>query len=74
LGEGDAGIVYVTDAQASTKVKRIDIPAAANVAATYGGVVVEGSKNPVAARAFMRWLVGDDGQVILASFGFRPAE
>jgi ABC-type molybdate transport system substrate-binding protein len=43
LGEGDAGIVYVTDAAASDKVDTIDIPDAANVLATYAGVVVKGS-------------------------------
>ena len=42
LGEGDAAIVYVTDAKASTKVATVDIPAGANVPATYAGVVVEG--------------------------------
>ena len=45
LGEGDAGIVYVTDAKASTKVTTVDVPDAANVPATYAGVVVKASKN-----------------------------
>ena len=43
LGEGDAGIVYVTDAAASTKVETIDVPGDANVPATYAGVVVKAS-------------------------------
>lgn len=70
LGEGDAGIVYVTDAKASGKVKTIDVPDAANVSATYGGVVVKASTAGAAADAFLRWLTGSDGQAILASFGF----
>ena len=41
LGEGDAGIVYVTDAKASTKVGTVDVPDSANVPATYDGVVVK---------------------------------
>jgi molybdate transport system substrate-binding protein len=72
LGEGDAGIVYVTDAKSSTKVMTVAIPDAANVPATYGGVVVKASPNVVAAQAFLAWLAGPDGQAILASFGFLP--
>ncbi len=72
LGEGDAGIVYVTDAKASTKVKTIDVPDAANVPATYDGVVIKASKNAVAAKAFLDWFAGPDGQAILGSLGFLP--
>ncbi len=72
LGQGDAAIVYVTDAKASTKVEAIDPPAAANVPATYAGVVVKASTEKVAAQAFLDWLAGPDGQAILATFGFLP--
>lgn len=72
LGEGDAGIVYVTDAKTSSKVATVDIPAAENVPATYGGVVVRGSSNQEAASAFLHWLAGADGQKVLAGFGFLP--
>ena len=72
LGEGDAGIVYVTDAKTSTKVTTIAVPDGANVPATYGGVVVKASANAAAAQAFLAWLAGPDGQAILASFGFLP--
>jgi molybdate transport system substrate-binding protein len=71
LGEGDAGIVYVTDAKTSTRVTTIEVPPAANVPATYGGVTVKASKNATAAAAFLSWLAGPDGQAILATFGFR---
>jgi molybdate transport system substrate-binding protein len=73
LGEGDAGIVYVTDAKTSTQVTTVPIPVAANVPATYSGVVVKASANVSAAGAFLTWLAGPDGQAILASFGFLPA-
>jgi molybdate transport system substrate-binding protein len=73
LGEGDAGIVYVTDAKTSTKVATIAVPVAANVPATYSGVVVKASSNATAAQAFLAWFAGPDGQAILASFGFLPA-
>ena len=72
LGEGDAAIVYVTDAKASTKVIPVDVPPTANVPATYAGVVVKASKNAAAAQAFLDWFAGPDGQAILASFGFLP--
>jgi molybdate transport system substrate-binding protein len=73
LGEGDAGVVYVTDAKTSDKVTTVDIPADANVPATYGGVLVKGSTNRDAAGAFLAWLAGPDGQAVLSSFGFLPA-
>ncbi|MGH2475818.1 MAG: molybdate ABC transporter substrate-binding protein [Candidatus Limnocylindrales bacterium] len=73
LGEGDAGIVYTTDAAASTKVATVDVPNAANVPASYAGVVVKASGNVDAARAFLAWLVGSDGQAVLAGFGFLPS-
>jgi len=72
LGEGDAGVVYMTDAKTSTAVTAIPVPDAANVPATYGGVVVKASANVGAAQAFLAWLAGPDGQAILASFGFLP--
>jgi molybdate transport system substrate-binding protein len=73
LGEGDAGVVYVTDARTSDKVTTVEIPADANVPASYGGVVVEASQRQEAAAAFLAWLAGPDGQAILSSFGFLPA-
>jgi molybdate transport system substrate-binding protein len=70
LGEGDAAIVYVTDATASGKVKSIAVPAGANVAATYAGVVVKGSPNVAAAHAFLAWMTGAEAHGILAQLGF----
>jgi molybdate transport system substrate-binding protein len=73
LGEGDAGIVYATDAMGSDKVTAIPVPDAANLFATYGGVVVAASQHQAAAAAFLAWLTGPDAQAILASLGFLPA-
>jgi molybdate transport system substrate-binding protein len=72
LGEGDAGIVYVTDAKASSKVLTVPVPEAANVPATYAGVVVKAAKDATAAEAFLDWFAGPEGQAILGSFGFLP--
>jgi len=71
LGEGDAAVVYVTDAKASDKVATVDVPPDANVPATYDGVVVKGPE-ALAARAFLEWLAGPDGQAILGQLGFLP--
>ena len=70
LGEGDAAIVYFTDAKASTKVASVKVPAIANVPATYAGVVVKASANTASAQAFLDWFAGPAGQAILAGFGF----
>ena len=72
LGEGDAGVVYVTDAKASTKVATVDVPDSANVPAEYAGVVVKASRNGATAHRFLEWLAGPDGQAMLAGFGFLP--
>lgn len=72
LGEGDAGIVYRTDALASGSVQAVEIPEAANVVATYAGVVTRHSAHPEEARAFLEWMAGPGGHAILAEFGFLP--
>lgn len=72
LGEGDAGVVYVTDAKSSDKVLTVSIPAAENVPAAYGGVVLKASAHLAAADAFLAWLAGPEGQRVLAEFGFLP--
>lgn len=72
LGEGDAAIVYASDAGRSTSLIRIPIPEEAMVVATYGAVVLgPASGSSVAAgHAFLAWLTGPAGQAVLATFGF----
>ena len=74
LGEGDAAIVYATDAAASGKVDSVRItPETANVTATYAGVVVVRTLPQQAyATEFLHWLAGPDGAAILEGFGFLP--
>lgn len=74
LGEGDAAVVYATDAKGSGKVSTIPVPEAATVTATYGGVVVKGSRHESAAGTFLAWIAGAEGQAVLATFGFRAPE
>ena len=70
LGEGDAGVVYVTDAKSSDKVTPIAIPSDENVPAVYSGVVLKASRSVDAATAFLTWLASPTGQQILSDAGF----
>ena len=72
LGEGDAAIVYSTDATASDAVTTIDIPPEAAVTASYAGAVIGRSPHLDEARAFLDWLNGSDAQEVLGTFGFLP--
>ena len=72
LGEGDAAIVYRTDAIATSKLRTIALPAGTDVAVAYGGIVIARSAHGAEAEAFLAWLAGPEGQAILAGFGFVP--
>jgi len=72
MEQGDAAIVYMTDANAQADVAPVDVPPDANVIATYAGAVVKSSANPSASNAFLTWLAGPDGQAVLSGFGFLP--
>lgn len=72
LGEADAGIVYVSDADvAGDDVQLIDIPDAVNVVASYPIAPVTDGESELAA-AFIAYVLGPDGQETLAEFGFEP--
>ena len=74
LGEGDAAIVYVTDAIASgDKVEHIDVPPDMNVPATYAAAVVGATDQPAEASGFLDWLIAPEGRAALGAFGFVPA-
>ncbi len=73
LGEGDAGIVYVTDVSAADgAIDEVDIPEAQNVTATYPIASVTSSEHADAAQAFVDWVLADKGQQVLQKFGFLP--
>jgi molybdate transport system substrate-binding protein len=70
-GEGDAGIVYATDVQASgDKTDGVEIPKEINVIAQYPIVTVKQTTNPATAQAFIDFVLSDSGQQILAKYGF----
>ena len=70
-GDLDAGIVYVTDVLAAgDAVDGIDIPADQNVTATYPIARLTDSRNGTVADAFVTFVLSDEGQKILESYGF----
>lgn len=72
LGEGDAAIVYLTDARGTSKVATVELPDRVNVPASYAGVVIRASQHVAAAEAFLDWFAGPAGQAILTRYGFLP--
>lgn len=72
LGEGDAGIVYASDAANSEGVTTVPIPDEANVLAEYGAVSVGDTDSPEGAATFLDYLTGPEAQAILAQHGFLP--
>jgi molybdate transport system substrate-binding protein len=75
LGEADAGVVYVTDVTAgvASDVTPIAIPDEVNVIASYPVAAVQGGQSEL-AQAFISYLLGPEGQAVLQSYGFLPAE
>ncbi|MBX3006133.1 MAG: molybdate ABC transporter substrate-binding protein [Anaerolineales bacterium] len=74
LGEGDAGIVYTSDVtpDIAGSVLQIPIPDEMNVIASYPIAVVEGAPAGDVAQAFVDFVLGAEGQAILAKWGFGP--
>lgn len=71
LGELDAAVVYVTDVRAAGgAVEGIAIPDTENVTADYPVAVLAGAPHPVAARAFVDFVLSPSGRAILARHGF----
>lgn len=73
-GDADAAIVYKTDVLALKKaVVGIDIPSAQNVKAMNGIAPIRGSQNLATAKAFIDFVLSEQGWQILKSFGFQRA-
>jgi molybdate transport system substrate-binding protein len=74
LGEADAGIVYVSDAVAAgDQVHVVDIPDEVNVIATYPVAVLVGGDEALGS-AFVAYLLSEEGQALLESYGFQPVK
>jgi molybdate transport system substrate-binding protein len=73
LGEGDAGIVYTTDAALDADtIQQLAIPDELNTIASYPIAPINDSANPALAQAFIDFVLGAEGQAILVKYGFIP--
>src|SRR5262249_15888343 len=71
LGEADAGNVYGRDVKsAGSQVEGIAIQDNLNTTAEYPIVELKTTQSEAAAKAFVDYVIGADGQKTLASFGF----
>ena len=75
-GRADIFLTYCTNALAARKQypdqQMVELPEALSVGADYGLTVIDGA--PEAAQEFVEFILSADGQKILASYGFAPAE
>lgn len=74
LGEGDAGMVYRSDVAPAVarRVKVLEIPASANIVASYPMALLAGAPAPSAAQAFIDFVLSSAGQRTLARRGLIP--
>ena len=73
-GEADAGLVYVTDVEkAGDAVEGIDFPEAQEAVNTYPITTVDGSASPELGQEFVDLVTGEEGQEVLAGYGFGGA-
>lgn len=72
-GEAPLGLVYASDAVAEPKVKIVGVlPRTSHPLIVYPGAVVQASKVPDQAKAFLAWLKSRRAQAILLKAGFSP--
>jgi molybdate transport system substrate-binding protein len=72
LDEADAGLVYATDARvAARRIRAIELPRRGQADVRYQLAIVRSTRNPTAARTFVRRVLGPAGRRALARAGFR---
>jgi molybdate transport system substrate-binding protein len=72
-GEADAGIVYKTDVTAAgDQASGVEIPADINIVAAYPIATTAEAPNADGARTFIDFVLSEQGQQILDSYGFLP--
>jgi len=72
LGEADAAFVYASDAISAPELPVLEIPAEANVIASYPAVPLAGATQPDLAAEFVAFLLTPEAQTILEKWGFAP--
>jgi len=71
-GNADAGFVYRSDAQGSTKVKVVAvIPENSHKPIVYPAAVILATKNKQAAEDFLKYLQSADAQKVFVKYGFK---
>src|SRR5215213_2546612 len=75
LGEADATFVYATDVTSDIQpqVEVIEIPKNLNVTATYPIATAKEATNPDLAQEWVELVLSEEGQGVLAKYGFMPA-
>lgn len=75
LGEGDAGIVFLTDGKsAGDRIQLVKIPDEINAEAVYPIAVLKSSAHSDLAQAFVDFVLSAEGQNILEKYGFLPSK
>ena len=71
-GNVDAGLVYKSDAQGSTKVKVATVvPASSHKAIVYPAAVISATKNKQIAEDFLKYLQSSEAQQVFVKYGFK---
>lgn len=71
-GNVEAGLVYQSDAQGSTKVKVVTVvPASSHKPIAYPAAVIAATKNKQASEDFLKYLQSSDAQQIFVKYGFK---
>lgn len=73
-GNAKAGIIYASDVQLSAEVADMSMMPLAGKEIIYPAAVVAESTHQQAAEQFLAFVLSDEGQRIIADFGFLPAE
>lgn len=74
-GAADAGLVYSTDATTAAGIHIVaPAPPGSHTPIRYPAAVVGSSRAPAAARAFVAYLLSEEGQAILGEYGFGGPE
>lgn len=75
LGDADATFGYATDVTPDIEdwVEVVQIPEEFNVSAAYPIATLDTADSPGLAREWVDFVLGDEGQRILAEWGFKPA-
>ncbi len=68
--EADAGLVYATDIARADGVEAVEAEGAADVVSRYPIAALAGAAHPAAAGAFVDFVLGAEGQRVLAEQGF----